>query len=234
MTTRQALAAVVAVAGVGAGFALAQDGGAAAAKPVKVGYVNVRQVLQDYRKTGALDQELRDRSAKLEQRIAEMEKEKSQLETNLRVHPKGTQMYREKLREIYEKEQAIAFQQKWSRVELDNQAAESTLEIYKDLLDAVKKVAQEKGYGLVCKFEDREIEADGGPEMNLRINMRTVLFCDLEHDLTKAVLERLDADWLKANPGTPPGGGKPADKPADKPAGGSPAGGGEKPAGGGK
>lgn len=232
MTTMRALALGVAVAGVGAGLALAQDGGAAAAKPVKVGYVNVRQVLQDYDKTAALDQELRDRSAKLEQRIAEMEKEKAQLETNLRVHPKDTQMYREKLREIYEKEQAIAFQQKWSRVELDNQAAQSTLEIYKDLLDTVKKVALEKGYGLVLKFEDQTIEADGGPEMNLRINMRTVLFCDLEHDLTKAVLDRLDADWQKANPAG--GGGKPPEKPGEKPAGGSPAGGDGKPAGGGR
>jgi Skp family chaperone for outer membrane proteins len=216
MITRS-ISAVAAVATLTAGLAWSPD---AAAQELKVGYVNVKQVLRDYDKTLAINETLRAEQDKAEKDLAVLREELRQIDTELNLMVKGTARYRLKKRERVFKAKEIETHREWTQYELGQQMAKSTIEVYKDLIDAVRAVSEKGGYQLVLKIEEGEIKgADTGLEVNLRINTRTVLYYDDSHDLTDQVLTTLNESYKKSGGKAPPkkAGGEKKDGDAKKP-----------------
>ena len=174
------------------------------AQEFKVGYVNVKAVLRDYDKTLAINETLRGDQDKAEKDMQALRSELRDIDDELQIMVPGTARYREKKRERVFKAKEIETHREWTQYELGQQMAKSTIEVYKDLLLAVKKIGQAAGYQLVMKIEEGEIKgADTGLEVNLRINTRTVLYYDDSHDLTDQVLKALN-DAFKAGGGKAP------------------------------
>lgn len=177
---------------------------AAQAQELKVGYVNVKAVLRDYDKTLAINETLRADQDKAEKDMQALRSELRDIDDELQIMVPGTARYREKKRERVFKAKEIETHREWTQYELGQQMAKSTIEVYKDLLDAVRNIGEAGGYQLVMKIEEGEIKgADTGLEVNLRINTRTVLYYDDSHDLTDQVLKALN-DAFKAGGGKAP------------------------------
>ncbi|MHC5021977.1 MAG: OmpH/Skp family outer membrane protein [Planctomycetota bacterium] len=151
MITRS-ISAVAAVATLTAGLAWSPD---AAAQELKVGYVNVKQVLRDYDKTLAINETLRAEQDKAEKDLAALREELRQIDTELNLMVKGTARYRLKKRERVFKAKEIETHREWTQYELGQQMAKSTIEVYKDLIDAVRAVSEKGGYQLVLKIDAR-------------------------------------------------------------------------------
>ncbi len=213
----------------GGGALLAQDGGKAPHAPPpapgtaapqappaapggpKIGFVNIRRLLADYKKTGELDEDIRQRQARAEAKTRDLENQRDEIQKKLGLGQPGTELYKDEYKKLVQMEREIEFHKKWTRFDLDNEMARSTIEVYKDALQGIKAVATQEGYGLVLKIEDPEIDSDSVVEVQGRISWRTVLYHDPAHDISAKVLEHLNKEHAKMGGGA----AKPPDKPAD-------------------
>jgi Skp family chaperone for outer membrane proteins len=77
-----------------------------------------------------------------------------------------------------------------------------TKEVYQDVLDAVDKVAKERGYQLVLFKESANLTSRTYDELLEQIARRKVLYSDSSLEITDDVLKRLNRDYAvkKGNP----------------------------------
>lgn len=67
-------------------------------------------------------------------------------------------------------------------------------EVYVNAQKAVAAHAREHGYTLVIRFNGNEVSENDDPKEVLQSLNRLVVFTEPEHDITQAVIERLNAD----------------------------------------
>ncbi|MCI0341516.1 MAG: OmpH family outer membrane protein [Planctomycetales bacterium] len=183
---------------------------AATGSAPKVGFVNIRGLLADFKKTGELDEDIRQRQARAEAKTRDLENQRDEIQKKLGLSQPGTELYKDEYKKLVQQEREIEFHKKWTRFDLDNEMARSTIEVYKDALAGIKAVATQEGYGLVLKIEDPQIDSDSVVEVQGRISWRTVLYHDPAHDLTAKVLEHMNREHAKMG-----GAAKPPEKGAD-------------------
>lgn len=205
----------------------AQEPAKPAAKPTKIGFVNVKQVVDEYKRVKHENELIRKRGERLEKKIDELNAKMKDLSEKLRMFEPGVR-YDDTKREILELQQKIKFEQEWARYAISADGAKVLVEIYQEMLKAVRAHAAREGYTLILKIEDDKMDTDQRFEVELRLNLRAVLYHDPDHDITKPVIEALNAAWDKVKP--------PPDKEPDPDPKGAPGNGpgGEKPAGGGE
>jgi Skp family chaperone for outer membrane proteins len=77
-----------------------------------------------------------------------------------------------------------------------------TKEVYLDVLDAVEKVAKERGFQLVLFKESPDQATRNYDELLEQVSRRKVLYSDPSLDITNEVLKRLNRDYA-IKKGTP-------------------------------
>lgn len=200
----------------------------APAKPLKIGFVNVKQVVDKYKRVEHENELIRKRGVRLNDKIKEMESTLEESGKKLELYDPGSLKYEDTKREILKLEQDIKFEKEWARFRIGTDGARVLVEIYKQILDAVREHATREGYTLVLKIEDEKMDTDRRFEVELLVNLRGVLFHDADHDITKPVIDALNAKWDKVKP--PPGQAPPDQEPKDDKGAGAAGGGAEKPA----
>jgi len=86
-----------------------------------------------------------------------------------------------------------------SNTKISNLYQESQTKIYDDILNAIKKVANEKNIDLVLKTEDFPPDKNNKPNISLIIAIRQVLSYDKKMDITDAVIKELNKKDAKKN-----------------------------------
>jgi len=170
----------------------------------KIGYVNVKTVLDKYQRTDYEQQRLREKRAVFQKKLEDLVRQKDELETKIELLPPGSAKYEDTKRQILKLEQDIKFEREWSNYRIGSEYAKATIKVYQDLLRQVEAYAKANGYTLVLKIEGDEIESDSLVEVNVRINGRAVLFYDAKHDITDAVVKALNTEWEKSGHKPPP------------------------------
>lgn len=173
-----------------------------APETLKIGFANVKQIIDDYLRTKTLEKDI-DRYR--ESATDEIEKERARLhelrEEIKMIHP-GSNIYFEKIKAERRLEMEIKLAEDELKVDLQRKLLEATREIYNDIVREISEYADKHGYSVIFKVETGEIESESKAELILRINSRSVLHFHPGLDLSKEITEVLNAKYTG---GKPPG-----------------------------
>ena len=192
MKTKQilliAVAAVILLASYKIGFAEAEKQIA----PAKIGVVKISEVFQNCKQNQQYKQQF---EADQQKAIAELDKlstEVSAIQADLKTRKVGSGDYLELTKKLYDKKAAFQSAQDYFQKELSIKEQSWTEKLYQQILDAVKKVAQQKGLDIVLESTQPELPAASSTELMVSIRTNKVLYSAANFDITKEVLAAVD------------------------------------------
>lgn len=164
----------------------------------KVGVVNIRELFakdgQVATKQAALKGQVEEMHVRLQQRLRTLRAAKERLEAGR--WPKDSEIYREKLRTLAERYEALKAEMDWETLQFDRAVKGLAEAHYQRILDAVAAYAVDEGYDLVIK-SDGIASPKADASLAARVNRRQVLHhtrgLERAVDITDAILRRLDA-----------------------------------------
>ncbi|MCZ7643672.1 MAG: OmpH family outer membrane protein [Planctomycetota bacterium] len=205
---------------------------AAAGDSSRIAVVNVTRVFNAYKKVSDIQERLK---ARFDARRRELEqKEKNirefqdiiQLDVRGGRNPETDPELFKKVQQLREMQFALSQDFTKLRKEVEKFRMEEMKEVLKDIRGAIRDVGQAEGFDLVLRApeydeqlqpvgggEEEEKEAQTAMELVRRFRENPVLFHGKDVDVTEKVINKLNSEFTKANPG----GAAPAPAPAPPP-----------------
>jgi len=165
--------------------------------PLNIAVINLATVFERYQMTRDLEQVFAQRRRDVK---AEAEKKRDDLSAQanaLQQFKPGTDDYRQREEELTRGE--VEFEV-WLEVQERRLKSEHKAwleQIYQNTQDVVAAVAAKRGLDLVLTYSDVERDAPDSIAFKQQILLRTVIYANERTDLTKEVIELLDADYQK-------------------------------------
>ncbi len=160
---------------------------------LRVGVVNVKEVFAGYKVAQQFETGLKAERDAAQAQIDGIEKQMNGLMEEIRILEEGSALRLQKEEELLQLDTLRKFRgERWKAV-MQRRINENTARIYNALRAEVDAYAQENGYQLILKTETPRLEEASEESANKRVNMRSVLWCAPELDLTAVILGRLNA-----------------------------------------
>jgi Skp family chaperone for outer membrane proteins len=182
---------------------LAQEKSApAAAAPARTAVCDLFIILKNYDRGNDLKKELKTRIDKITAEGDKRGKEITKIQDTLEELKPGSKEYDAQLNKMtqltIDRQAFLNYQDELAKRE----TFRYTKEVYQDVLDAVDKVAKERGYQLVLFKESANLTSRTYDELLEQIARRKVLYSDSSLEITDDVLKRLNRDYAvkKGNP----------------------------------
>ena len=196
-------AALAGAAWVSTPVARAQTPAAARPKPTVLAVVDVKKVLDNVKENVQIQAEVQSLLDGLDAEAAARQKDLKKMQEDLQLLAVDSAEYNRKLEDL---EQKVVNFKAWHEYQQRKLEHEKTLRwelLYKRILDAVGRVAQQNGADLVLFKEPApDFRNDEAREVLGAIQMRKVLWASDDLDLTNQVVQVMDNDY-KARGGTP-------------------------------
>lgn len=180
---------------------LAASTGHTKAPPVALGFLDVGRAFDTYGKTKTVMDQLKDKSAKylakLKQRAGEVDEKSSKLHT---LNP-GSPEYAALDREISFDKAGIKIDEDFMQREIEEEKRKKLLGIYRELCQESQNYGAEHELAAVMLYIPAD--TDFGQNLEVVMNTRTVLCRDDQLDVTKAIVDRLNAQLPPAPPANP-------------------------------
>lgn len=161
---------------------------------LKVGVVNIQKIFQDSRKVSKYrEQTIAERNkieAELEKMAKEIEAEKAGLKT---LRPSSSD-YLAQMKEILTRQANSQAQEKFYEQQMAAKEQEMVEGIYQQMLQAVKKVAEQKGLEIVFAKDEVDFPAMSINDAMMTIRTHKVLYSGGCVDITGEVLAELDKE----------------------------------------
>ena len=158
----------------------------------KIGVVDVRAIFRDckrninYREQAVAD--YKTAMMELESLSKELEADKAGLKTL----KQGSPDYMKQYKQILEKQANLNAQQEYNKQQRVLKEQQNTEELYKDILQITKELAQQKNLDLVLENNEPEFPLKSKEELLAALNTHKVIYSSGCLDLTKGVIARLD------------------------------------------
>lgn len=153
----------------------------------KIGYVDVEEVLKEYKGTKAAEKTMNEKSAQIKGQLDALAAEYQKEVTD--YYNKRTKMSAKKVQEteaaLTQKNQALSQQQQQAQAQVQKEGQEIMTEINETVADFVKDYAKTNGYSYILGTSDQT---------------KAVLYGDSTLDVTDAVLEALNDAYKKDTP----------------------------------
>jgi Skp family chaperone for outer membrane proteins len=181
---------------------LAQEKPGAAAAPARTAVCDLFIILKNYDRGNDLKKELKTRIDKITAEGDKRGKEITKIQDTLEELKPGSKEYDAQLNKMtqltIDRQAFLNYQDELAKRE----TFRYTKEVYQDVLDAVDKVAKERGYQLVLFKESANLTSRTYDELLEQIARRKVLYSDSSLEITDDVLKRLNRDYAvkKGNP----------------------------------
>jgi Skp family chaperone for outer membrane proteins len=163
----------------------------AAPAPTRLGFIDIRKAFETYRKRTEVMQQLKKKSddfdAALKQRVAQIEQETDKLATM----NTGTDEYMELARRIKQEKASFDVDKEFKGRMLESEQRKKNALVYKEISQEAAAYGQEQG--LAAVFMYLPAETDFEQDLDMVVPTRAVLCRDDQLDVTKAVVERLNA-----------------------------------------
>jgi Skp family chaperone for outer membrane proteins len=175
---------------------------AAAPAPTKAAVCDLFVILKNYDRGNDLKKELKARIDKITAEGDKRGKEITKIQDTLEELKPGSKEYDAQLNKMtqltIDRQAFLNYQDELAKRE----TYRYTKEVYQDVLDAVEKVAKERGYQLVLFKESANLTSRTYDELLEQIARRKVLYSDPSLEITDDVLKRLNRDYAvkKGNP----------------------------------
>ncbi len=191
------LAVLAALVLVGAGFWSWNDSKAqtAATPPTRIAVVDIEKVFNDFQQTEDLNDQFEQRrkemAAEAEKRRQAINQKKLELEAFAPDSPDYLPRNKELLRlqieaNVYEqmvKADLLRERKVWMEL------------TYKQISDAIARLAKQRGYDLVLTYEELDTDVPDEAALRQQIMLRKVIYADPRVDLTDPVLEELNREY---------------------------------------
>ncbi len=170
---------------------------AQAEEPLKIGYVNLTKVLKEYDRRKEMENDLRNVTLSLrrdlESRMARINRYRDEIEQLAAGSEERRALEDEARAALARYQQASQENQEM----FDRQSALMMTELYEDILRQVEALAEEEEYDMVLKNQVSELEPMSHDQAVLQISQRVVLYSKPEHDISEALIERLNAAYAE-------------------------------------
>jgi Skp family chaperone for outer membrane proteins len=204
------LAALAGAAWVSTPVARAQAPAAARPKSTVIAVVDVKKVLDNVKENVQIQAEVQSMLDTLDADAAARQKDLKKMQEDLQLLPPDSPEYGRKTEDLEQKAVNFKAWRDYQQHKLDRERTLRWELLYKRLLDAVGRVAQQNGADLVLYKESAPDFRNAEPrEVIAAIQMRKLLWSSEELDLTSQVVQMMDNDY-KSRGGTPPAATQPA------------------------
>jgi len=199
------LIAVLTLALLAPATARAQDppaGGGDVAKTItmKIGFANIKRIIDDYERTKTIEVEIDDYRRGKTDEIEKKRKRLKELRDDMKMLNPDSRMYFEKVKLARRMEMEIKLAEDELKVDLQYRLLRATKEIYEDITNQIKEYAQKNGFHVIFKVEKGKIESESKGELILKINSRGVLYYDKSLDVSDAIIKILNVNYTGVKP----------------------------------
>lgn len=199
------LAALFAVAALTPSRALAQDK-QDGKTPFKLGVVNLKTCFEKdkYDRIKDIDVDLQKMADAYAKKLQEIEKRMLDLRDQIESLPREAPLRAEKILQLRRAETDLKFEKEYGRTKYLEYYSDRKIEIYNEVRNVVKMIAQEQKFDLILRVEAPMLEEQDPETVTQRINNRVVLYNHESVDITPLVLKRLNEEWAKQKAAGPP------------------------------
>jgi len=171
---------------------------------LRVGVVSIRTVFRQGRRIARYRNEFTAERQRTQSRLAELGKEIEIEQAGLKVLKPESNDYLLKLKSILDKQAQLETEKNFYNKRMSLAEQRMTGQLYKDILEQTKLVAEEKGLDLVFEQSVPEIPASSPAQLELAMGTHKVLYSGGCVDITEEVLARVDAQESSELPTEPP------------------------------
>jgi Skp family chaperone for outer membrane proteins len=184
---------------VGLGLALSPLSGMLQAgegsKPLKIGIVNIKKVFDDYKKKMDREVALQKERNELQAELDKKEKELKKLEKEMEIL-EGDQKLKKK-EEFDEKMKDYTAFFSYNNKKLQAKQVELWNTIHNEIVDEIDRFGKKHGYDLILKSDPDPIRGKSLEEIQLRADIKKVLYHSGKVDLTEPILKILNDQYKK-------------------------------------
>ncbi len=160
---------------------------------LKIGVVSIRKVLRNCKRSARYKVEILADQGKKNAELGKLAKEIEIQEAGLKVLKPGSTDYLAQLKELVDKRYSLEAQQEFNKQQSALKYYRWTEDLYKEILQATKDLAKQKGLDLVFGSDEPEFPVTSTEELWMAINTHKVLYNAGCLDLSDEVIARLDA-----------------------------------------
>lgn len=160
---------------------------------VKIAVVNVREVFRRCNRNTKYRQEA---MAEYNTTMLELEKLSKQIqadEAGLKTLKPGSPDHLKQYQDVLKKKAELDARQQYLKQERSLKDQRWTEQVYQEVLQIVKELAEKKGLSLVFDKQEPEFPATSGDELMLTLSTHKLLYSGGCPDITDEVIARLDA-----------------------------------------
>ena len=158
----------------------------------KIGVIRIREV---FRESKSNIEHQKILSAEQEKVVAELEKISKNIQTlkgDLLTRKPGSSDYSKLLQQMMENQAQLEAKKEFHQQEMSIRDLQWTEQLYKDIIQTVEEVAQEKELDLVLAKEEPSFPTESQTELMLAIRTNKLLYASESLDITKEVIKQLN------------------------------------------
>lgn len=161
--------------------------------PLKVGYLDLSRVFDQYRKREQVEGELNARTDALEEKFKGLKAELEGKVEELRTLNPDSEAYAAKRREIELQQMAVEYDRKQALKSIDREARRQKALLYKEICEEAGAWGEEHGLAAVYLWVPLGQEFVERGDLDLITSTRTALWVDGRLDVTGDVVQHLNA-----------------------------------------
>ena len=169
--------------------------GELAARPLKIGYVDLARVMKGYERAREIEKGLSEfQSALREQQralVSKIERYRGELD-QLAM---GTPEYQKTAKEHAAASKELDQFRATVLDQMNRKLLSSTESLYNEILREIERLGKERSFDFILKEQTPEIPATNYNQALFQISQRIVLYSRPEYDLTATVTQRLNAQY---------------------------------------
>jgi Skp family chaperone for outer membrane proteins len=158
----------------------------------KVGVVSIWRIFQESKRITRYRQEALAEKQRMQARLEQLSREIEAEKAGLRTVRAGSSDYLKQRRVIFEKQAALEVEQELYKEQMTSREQNVTKELYKDILQATREAAEEKGLRLVFERSEPELETLNPTQLEFAMGTHKLLYSEGCWDITEEVLTLVD------------------------------------------
>lgn len=182
---------VVVVLGLGYRYTHAES--EAKAVSSAIGVVSVRTVFETCKRNTEYRRQSQAEQTKILAELESLSKAIDSEKAGLKALKPGTDDYLNAMKDMLQKQANFEVQQEYYKQQISSKDQQYTEQLYKDILAATAKVAQQKQLDIVLEKDVVDLPAPNAQELLMAIRMQKVLYSGGAIDITEPVIAELNA-----------------------------------------
>jgi Skp family chaperone for outer membrane proteins len=163
---------------------------------LKIGFINIKSIFQDYQKVKQLKEKIRQETEAEYAKIKELKEQAKQLQEEIPLYRPGSKIRKRKEEELTEKLFEIKYKEERANHFFNEKLKAGIEQIYQEIAKEVEDYAKANNFFMVLRVADADFfGAQTTEALQLQIHTRDVLYWAKEYDITHIVLGRMNEKY---------------------------------------